>query len=67
MAIALHDLGGKYRRFEPEPFAHCSFDARIDMRVRAHRAADLANTDALPRLREALMGTSKFIKHQSQL
>ncbi len=67
MPIALDDLGGKFRRLEPELFTNMTLDPRIEMRMRADRAAQLADGNPLQRLGEALLGAAKFIEHEREL
>src|SRR6266550_5965680 len=61
--VALDDLGRDCRRPQPEFLANFALDPWIQMRMRAHRAAEFPNANALTRLREAFFGAAKFIEH----
>ena len=52
VAVALDDLGGERRGLQAESLADLRSTARIEMRVRADRAAELADADALAHLLE---------------
>ena len=65
--IALNDLRGKRRRLQAELLADRSLDRRIEVRVRADRAAQLADAHARRRLLEPFQGAAEFVIHQRQL
>ena len=64
--VALDDLRAQDRRFQAEAFAHRLFDARIEVCVRADRAAEFADAHALTSLREPFLGAAELVVHQRQ-
>ena len=50
---------------QTELLADVALDARIEMRVRADRAAELADADAFARLRQALLARGRIRRYIS--
>src|SRR2546426_12208404 len=66
MTITLHDLSGKCRRLQTKLLAYGALDSGIDMRMRAHRAADLTHANAFSGLRQPFLRAAKFVEHQRE-
>ena len=45
MPIALNDLGGKFRRLQPELLADVALDPRVEIRMGADGATQFADAD----------------------
>ena len=67
VAIALNNLRGNIRGFQPELFTHRPLDRRIQMRMRADRPAQFPDANPLPGLRQSLLRPSKLVEHQREL
>ena len=65
--IALDDLRGKRRRLQSQLFANRALDLRVEMRMRADRAAQFPHSHPLGRLRQPLLRAAEFVVHQRQL
>ena len=67
VAVALDDLRGECGGLKSELGADLLFDARIEMRTRADRAAQFAHGDALAHFDEAFAHAAEFVIHQRHL
>ena len=65
--VALQDLGGEDCGLEPEALADDLLDLRIEVRVRAHCAAQFPDADARLHLLEALQRAGELIIHEREL
>src|SRR6266403_426220 len=64
--VALHDLGGNRRRLQPKFVTDGTLDCRIEVGMRADRAAQFSDSNAFQRLSQSFFRASKLVKHQSK-
>ena len=67
VAIALDDLRGDVRGLQSELLTNRAFDRRIQMRMRADRAAEFSDADPFLGLRQSFLRPPEFVEHQGEL
>src|SRR5471032_1850864 len=66
-SVALDDLRREHGGHQPKLLADVFLDARIEMRVGADRAGELAHGDLVARFDQPLLRASEFVVHQREI